>query len=109
MNKFECSKHKVDCLNGVGTGAGFDDNDKFINSMTVGNKIYLQFYKYSYLPENWGHYHRWWTTVYDTVTHSYLPYKKDIYLKDDDGWYKTNITYTPTQFDWFKSPERCHA
>ena len=95
-------------MDGVSVG-GFDPDDVFINAQTIDNKMFLQFYKYWENYLDYGYYHRWWTTVYDLETRSYLPYKKDIYYRDDFGWDKTNVTYTTTQFDWFKLPDRCDA
>ena len=96
-------------MDGVGVGDRFDEGFKLLNTVTEGRKVYLQFHKYSYDEEMDSSHDHYWTTVYDTDTNSYLPYRRDTYFRDDDGWRKYNTTYTPTQFDWFKLPDRCNA
>ena len=94
-------------MGGVGTDFDFDDKDRLVNITTEGNKVYLHFYKYVYDEVDCGHYHRYWTTVYDLKSSSYLPYRKDVHYNNNVGWYTYNLTYTPTEFDWFKLPGYC--
>ena len=103
MQKHKCQKYKKSCLAGI----QFDDSHKLINTITEGNKVYLQYYKYEEEEDTWNRWHTFWTTVYDKVTGSYLPYRKDTHFDNDDGWRRDNITYTPTQFDWLKVPSDC--
>ena len=105
---YKCRNYEVHCLSAVGSGSYFDDSYRLINTLTEGNKIYLQYHKYEYDEEMDSSQHTFWTTVYDKETGSYMPYKKDQHFQNyDDEWIRHNITYLPTQFDWIKLPDDC--
>jgi len=107
-----CEKYKRSALGGVWR----DDlpgnmKDKLVNTFQDGNKIYFQYYYTFYDWEMDGEFKRWWKTVYDLETGSYLPYRRDEYWNDEQNRYSfvsiTNITYTPTTMDWIPLPKYC--
>ena len=99
-----CGKYKKNRLDGVWRD-DFDGNmeDELVNSYQEGNKIYLQYYHTKYYDEMGERLKRWWTTVYDVTTGSYLPYKREQQFEGST----TNYTYTPTTVEWTPVPAYC--
>merc|ERR1712168_1680502 len=109
--KCKCRKSKKYSFSGVGgkgSWCSFDNSYRLINTKTEGSKTYMQFYQYSYCEELDHTFRTYWTTVYDKVTGSHLPYEKYFHYTDNySGWDSYNITYIPTQFDWINLPDDC--
>ena len=105
-----CEKYRKSALNEAWTWDSLEE-DTLVNTYTEGNKLYLQYYYTSYDEEEMGRFKRWWTTVYDLETGSYLPYKRDEYWNDWESRYTfvtlTNYTYTPTTMKWTPLPDFC--
>ena len=109
--KCKCRKSKKYSFSGVGgkgSWCSFDNSYRLINTKTEGRKTYMQYYQYSYCEELDHTFRTYWTTVYDKVTGSHLPYEKYFHYTDNySGWDSYNITYIPTQFDWINLPDDC--
>ena len=108
--KLGCKRYRRSTLGGVWR----DDwegnmDDKLVNTYQEGNKMYLMYY-FTYYSLG-GRFKRWWTTVYDIETGSYLPYKRDEYWNNRETKYSyvslTNYTYTPTTMEWAPLPHYC--
>ena len=84
-------------------------DDKLVTTHQVGNKMYLMYYLTYYDDEIPGRFKRWWTTVYDMDTGSYLPYKRDEYWNEDRYSFVSikNYTYSPTTMEWAPLPHYC--
>ena len=108
----KCEKYKKYYLDGAWR-EGEKMQDRLVNTYTdtAANKMYLQYYYTDYDDEFQGRFKRWWTTVLDLRTGSYLPYKRDEYWNDWESRYTyvslTNYTYTPTTMEWTPLPRFC--